>query len=51
LNITGIAKRRQMPNLQSLRAVLDGKPQRVLVCTRCIRSGRVQKRLAVRKAS
>ena len=46
LNITGIALRRQMPNLQHLRVVIKGVPQRVLVCTRCIRSGKVQKRIA-----
>jgi large subunit ribosomal protein L28 len=49
LNITGRAKRRQMPNLQSIRAVLNGTPQRLLVCTACIRSGKVQKRQAIRK--
>jgi ribosomal protein L28 len=42
--------RRQMPNLQSIRAVVNGKPQRVLVCTRCLRTGKVQKRLVVPKA-
>lgn len=51
LNITGVHKRRQMANLQSIRAIIDGRPQRVLVCTRCLRSGKVQKRQAVRKAS
>ncbi len=44
LNITGAAKRRQMPNLHALRAIVDGRPRRVLVCTRCLRSGRVAKR-------
>lgn len=33
----------QQPNLQSLRAVLNGRVQRVLACTRCIRSGKVVK--------
>ena len=51
LNITGIHLRRQMVNLQSIRAIIDGKPKRVLVCTRCLRSGKVQKRPAVHKAS
>lgn len=51
LNITGVHKRRQMANLQSIRAIIDGRPQRVLVCTRCLRSGKVQKRQAIRKAS
>ncbi len=49
LNITGIHLRRQMANLQPIRAVIDGRPQRVLVCTRCLRSGKVQKRQAIRK--
>ncbi len=49
LNITGINLRRQMPNLQSIRAIVNGKPQRVLVCTRCLRTGKVQKRPIVRK--
>lgn len=50
LNITGINLRRQMPNLQTIRAVINGKPQRLVVCTRCLRSGKVQKRQAIRKA-
>lgn len=32
-----------MPNLQNVRAVIDGKPKKLLVCTRCIRSGKVVK--------
>lgn len=44
LNITGTAKRRQQPNLQPLRALINGRPQRILVCTRCLRSGKVTKR-------
>ena len=36
-------KRRFSPNLQRVRARLDGRVQRVRVCTRCIRSGRVTK--------
>src|SRR5580692_1650332 len=51
LNITGVHLRRQMPNLQVIRAVVDGSPKRLLVCTRCLRSGKVQKRQAIRKAS
>ena len=30
-------------NLQKVRALIDGAPQRVYACTRCIRSGRVVK--------
>ncbi len=31
------------PNLQRIRAKIDGEVKRVLVCTRCLRSGLVQK--------
>ena len=33
----------QQPNLQTVRAVVDGTVKRIRVCTRCIRSGRVVK--------
>ncbi len=36
-------KRRFMPNLQRVRALHEGRNQRIVVCTRCIRSGKVQK--------
>ncbi|MDP2600293.1 MAG: 50S ribosomal protein L28 [Deltaproteobacteria bacterium] len=36
-------KTRNFPNLQKLKAVVSGKVQRIKVCTRCIRSGWVQK--------
>jgi large subunit ribosomal protein L28 len=36
-------KRRWNPNLQEVRALMTGGVQRVLVCTRCIRSGKVRK--------
>ncbi len=51
LNITGIASRHQMPNLQSIRALVDGKPRRLLVCTRCLRTGKVTKRPIKMKAA
>lgn len=31
------------PNLQRVRAVVDGTVRRIRVCTRCLRSGRVQR--------
>jgi large subunit ribosomal protein L28 len=31
------------PNLQSVRAKVDGKVKKIDVCTRCIRSGKVEK--------
>jgi large subunit ribosomal protein L28 len=41
--ITGISRRKFMPNLQNIRTVKDGTVRRLRVCTQCIRSGRVQK--------
>lgn len=36
-------RRRWEPNLQRVRAVVDGSRKRIRVCTDCIRSGRVIK--------
>ena len=36
-------RRRWKPNLQSVRAKVGGGVKRLLVCTRCIRSGKVAK--------
>ena len=36
-------KRRFKPNLQRVRAVYKGRTKRIVVCTRCIRSGSVVK--------
>ena len=38
-----LSKTRRLPNLQSVRATVDGKPRRMVVCTRCIRSGKITK--------
>jgi large subunit ribosomal protein L28 len=38
-----VTNRTWKPNLQRLRVVIDGVTQRALVCTRCLRSGKVQK--------
>ena len=38
-----VTKRRWQPNLQRVRAVVDGQPTTLRVCTRCIRSGKVVK--------
>jgi len=35
--------RRFDPNLQRVRIVVDGTPKRAYVCTRCLKSGRVEK--------
>ncbi len=36
-------KRRFNPNIQGVRALVDGTVQRIRACTRCIRSGKVTK--------
>lgn len=41
--ITGITKRVFRPNLQRVRAVVDGKNVRIRVCTSCIRKGKITK--------
>ena len=42
--ITGITRRRFLPNLQRIRAtVKPGTVRRVLVCTGCIRAGKIRK--------
>lgn len=38
-------KRTFNPNLQRVRAVVDGSTKRIRVCTRCLRSGKVTKAL------
>lgn len=38
-----VTKRTWEPNLQRVRAWVDGGVRRLRVCTRCLRSGRVQK--------
>ena len=34
-------KRGWAPNIQSVHVVIDGRPQKMNVCTRCLRSGKV----------
>ena len=41
--ITGITKRRFRPNLQKVRAIVNGGVKRIRVCTSCIQAGKVQK--------
>jgi large subunit ribosomal protein L28 len=36
-------KRRFLPNLQSVRAMVDGERRRMRVCTCCIQAGKIQK--------
>jgi large subunit ribosomal protein L28 len=36
-------QRTWQPNLQKVKIMLEGKPQKVYVCTRCLRSAKVEK--------
>jgi len=45
-----ITKRRWNPNLQSVRAIVDGKPKRLRVCTSCLKAGKVTKNVKAHKS-
>lgn len=45
LHTSGVSRRRFGANLQKLTAIIDGKPQRITVSTRAIKSGLVVKPL------
>ncbi|MGB2756981.1 MAG: 50S ribosomal protein L28 [Acidimicrobiia bacterium] len=36
-------KRRWNPNIQKVRAIVNGTPKRVFVCTGCLKAGKVTK--------
>jgi large subunit ribosomal protein L28 len=38
-----VTSRTWEPNLQRVHALVDGRPRRITVCTRCLRSGKVVK--------
>ena len=41
--ITGISRRRFLPNLKVVRTMKDGKVTRIKVCTKCLKAGKVKK--------
>jgi large subunit ribosomal protein L28 len=41
--VTGVTKRRFLPNLQSVNAVIDGKNKKIKACCKCIKAGKVKK--------
>ncbi len=45
LKTTGHTKRKFYPNLQRVRVLHEGASRRMVVCTRCIKSGRIRKPL------
>ena len=38
-----VSAKRRYPNVQRVRAVVNGAPRIIHVCTRCLRSGKVEK--------
>ena len=43
LKITGVTRRRFLPNLQTVRAIIDGAPKKLRVCVKCLKAGKVIK--------
>jgi large subunit ribosomal protein L28 len=41
--VKGKTRRRFNPNIQRVRAVIDGRVRRIDVCTACIKAGRITK--------
>ena len=43
LKITGVNPRRFLPNLKTIRTLVDGVPKRIRVCVKCLKAGKVVK--------
>ena len=43
LKITGVNRRRFMPNLQVAKIIIKGTVKRIKICTACLKAGKVQK--------
>ena len=43
LHITGVTKRRFLPNIQKIRIIQNGGVRKCRVCTSCIKAGKVTK--------
>ncbi len=41
--ITGITIRRFLPNLQTVRAIIDGRKQKIRICVKCLKAGKIVK--------
>lgn len=39
------SKRTWSPNLRKVKAIVNGTPKKISVCTRCLRSGKVERAL------
>jgi large subunit ribosomal protein L28 len=43
IKTTGVTKRTFKPNIQKIRAVVGGRTTRVRICTKCLKTGGIQK--------
>lgn len=43
--ITGVNPRRFLPNLKTVRALVNGSPMKIRVCVKCLKAGKVVKAL------
>jgi len=43
LKITGVTRRRFMPNLQVAKIIVKGTVKSIKICTSCLKAGKVQK--------
>ncbi|MBQ9726844.1 MAG: 50S ribosomal protein L28 [Kiritimatiellae bacterium] len=51
LHTTAVTRRRFMPNLHRVKAVVDGTTRTIWACAACIKSGRVVKAPRAKKAA
>jgi len=51
LKTTGHSLRKFKPNIQRVRATIDGVATRVRLCTRCLKSGAIQKKVRAPQAT
>lgn len=42
-NITSVSQNTQKPNLVKVKAIVDGSPKRIKVCTQCLKSDKVER--------
>lgn len=42
-NVTSVSSNKQKPNLVKVKAMVNGSPKRIKVCTDCLKSGRVER--------
>lgn len=41
--ITGVSKRRFLPNLKKIKTIINGTQKTIRICTKCIKAGKVKK--------